>query len=119
MSTISEHFSPDKFRLESIREYRAGERMAVVALRNYEYEISLSNLELALRRFDINLREELYENYYRTETIDDRQLWQKDMDFRMGKSVDFNNKGHLVELYPDKLVRELERISKNKEDYER
>jgi hypothetical protein len=119
MSTISEHFSPDKFRLASIREYRAGERMAVVFLRNYEYEISLSNLELALRHFDIDLRTELHENYYRTETIDNRQLWQKDMDFRMGRSVDFSSKGHLPEIYPDRLVRELERMSKNKDDYER
>lgn len=88
MKTIRETFPRDRFWLEKReREIGSTTDQVVFRLDGYRYGMDLFRFKNMMEKFDIDATEEIV--LLPIETVDRRPLWKKDMDMRMGRTVDF------------------------------
>lgn len=88
----------------------------VISLNHHIYKIEEHALQSVLRRYGIHLIEEERNARIPHIRIDNRPLWQKDLDMRMGRATTFRKGTNYQEIDGTNLFRQLEKIRK---DYER
>ena len=88
MKTIRETIPRDRFWLEKReREIGSTTDQVVFRLDGYRYGMDLFRFKSVMEKFDIDAMREVMS--LPAETVDRRPLWKKDMDMRMGRTVDF------------------------------
>ena len=80
--------------------------------------VSLENIDLfrfksVMEKFDIDAAKEIM--LLPVETVDRRSLWKKDMDMRMGRTVDFRTPNNHLTPDPVRMERALSQILVEKE----
>ena len=103
---ISDIFAKDAFCIDKIVQERNSPQIEfLVRVNNYEYLMSYKELERLCNTYGVNLNLEIAESHYPRMSYDNRPLWKKDMDFRMGKTVDFtNNSLHTSNISADRVL---------------
>lgn len=88
MKTIRETFPRNRFWLEKReREIGSTTDQVVFWLDGYCYSMDLLRFKSVMEKLDIDVTEEIA--LLPIETVDRRPLWKKDMDMKMGRTVDF------------------------------
>ena len=92
MNFVEDVFNKN-FYIEKLKyEYNSPRPDIIVRINGHQYEISFYALSTFFRKFDINLESQIMRGNYRKEYVDNRPIWKKDLDLRMGKNVDFSTK---------------------------
>lgn len=90
---IKDIFSPDAFCIEKlVSDHNCSRRDFLVRVNNYEYLMTRSEMDRLCHTYRVNINEELTDPHYPRVISDNRPLWKKDMDMRMGKFVNFEHK---------------------------
>lgn len=98
MKMIRKTFPRNRFWLEKReREIGSTADQVVFRLDGYCYSMDLFRFKSVMEKFDIDVTEEIA--LLPVEAVDRRPLWKKDMDMRMGRTVDFRTPGN--HLTPD------------------
>lgn len=110
--------------IEKKRMYESGFPSYVIRLGDKRYEVETGVLREGLRLCGIFFNEA--GSIVRTERIDNRPLWKKDLSLRMGRGADFNGYAHYPEIRNPaflaeriKEVRERKKEDKNKKKIEK
>lgn len=114
MKTIREIFPRDRFWLEKReREIGSTTDQVVFRLDGYRYSMDLFRFKNVMEKFDVDAIKEIM--LLPVETIDRRPLWKKDMDMRMGRTVDFRVPSNHLTPDPVRMERALSQILAEKE----
>ena len=98
MKTIKETFPRNRFWLEKReREIGSTTDQVVFRLDGYCYSMDLFRFKSVMEKFNIDAEREIMQ--LPVETADRRPLWKKDMDMRMGRTVNFRTPSN--HLTPD------------------
>lgn len=82
--------------IEKKREYEVGLPSYVIRLENERYEVEAGVLRNGLRLCGIFFNEA--GSIVRTERIDNRPMWKKDLSLRMGRGADFKPYPHYAKI---------------------
>lgn len=99
--------------IEKKRMYEVGLPSYVIRLENERYEVEAGVLRNGLRLCGIFFNEA--GSIVRTERIDNRPMWKKDLNLRMGRGADFNGYPHYAEIRNPAFL--AEKIKAVKERY--
>lgn len=114
MKTIREIFPRDRFWLEKReREVGSATDQVVFRLDGYCYSMDLFRFKNVMEKFDVDAIKEIM--LLPVETVDRRPLWKKDMDMRMGRTVDFRVPSSHLTPDPVRMERALSLILAEKE----
>lgn len=114
MKTIKETFPRNRFWLEKReREIGSTADQVVFRLDGYRYSMDLFRFKSLMKKFDIDAAKEIM--LLPVETVDRRPLWKKDMDMRMGRTVDFRTPNNHLIPDPARMERALSQILVEKE----
>lgn len=114
MKMIRETFPGNRFWLEK-RERKIGSTTDQVVFRldGYRYSMDLFRFKSVMEKFDIDAAKEII--LLPIETVDRRSLWKKDMDMRMGRTVDFRTPSNHLTPDPVRMEHALSQILAEKE----
>lgn len=114
MKTIGETFPRDRFWLEKReREIGSTTDQVVFRLDGYRYGMDLFRFKSVMKKFDVDAAKEIM--LLPIETVDRRPLWKKDMDMRMGRTVDFRVPSNHLTPDPARMEHALSQILAEKE----
>lgn len=114
MKMIKEIFPRNRFWLEKReREIGSTADQVVFRLDGYRYSMDLFRFKSVMEKFDIDVTEEIA--LLPVETVDRRPLWKKDMDMRMGRTVDFRTPSNHLTSDPVRMEHALSQILAEKE----
>lgn len=100
--------------IEKKRDYEAGFPSYVIRLGERRYEVEAGVLREGLRLCGIGFDER--RSVVRTERIDNRPLWKKDLSLRMGQRADFNHYPHYAEIRNSRFLAEkIQEVMKEEE----
>lgn len=109
MKTIRETFPRNRFWLEKReREIGSATDHVVFRLDGHHYSMDLFRFKSVMEKFNIDAEREIMQ--LPVETADRRPLWKKDMDMRMGRTVNFRTPGNHLTPDPARMEHALSQI---------